>query len=82
MATITDFAVVGDDGYPLAADPHGDNVALRCMSCGGPVLAVIRDHQRGSSPDNPARCRGCGCRYWVEAIESASQLIVHRVRPA
>ena len=82
MTAITGFTVVGEDGYPIASDPHGNNVAFRCMSCGAPVLAVVREHQRGASADNPAECRGCHCKYWVEVLESASKLIVHRVKSA
>jgi uncharacterized protein with PIN domain len=80
MSTITDFAVVGEDGFPVAADPHGNNVAFRCIGCGGPVLAVARENQRGSSTENPAVCRGCHSRYWIEVREQESTVVLHRVR--
>lgn len=66
MAAITGFAVVGEDGFPIAADAHG----LRCVSCGCPVLVAVRERQRGSSADNPAECRACHCKYWVEVLAS------------
>ena len=79
MTTVSDFRVVDESGYPVLADPHGNNVAFRCLSCGGPVLAVILEHQRGSSAANPPVCRACLSRYWVEAEVPSSRLVVHRI---
>jgi len=79
MSTITDFTAVDDAGFPVLADAHGNNVAFRCASCGGPVLAVVREHQRGASESNPSACRACSARYWVEAREADNQLVIHRV---
>jgi hypothetical protein len=78
MATVTDFAVVDEDGMAVRADPHGNNVAFSC-ACGAPVLAVMREHQRGASPDNPAKC-SCGLSFWLESQESQKQVIVHPLR--
>ena len=78
MAKVTGFAVVDEGGLPVKADPHGNNVAFSC-TCGAPVLAVIREHQRGASPDNPARC-SCGSSFWLEPQESQKQVIVHPLR--
>lgn len=69
MTGVTGFLVHDEDGYPVAADPHGNNVAFRCLGCGGPVLAIPREHQRGSSSSNPSICRGCGSLFWVEVQE-------------
>jgi uncharacterized protein with PIN domain len=81
VPAIANFEVRGADGYPILADPYGNNVAFRCIGCGGPVLAIIREHQRGSSPENPSECRACRAKYWVEALIEVSQLVVHRVSP-
>jgi hypothetical protein len=43
------------------------------------VLAVAREHQRGSSAENPSECRGCHCQYWIEVHEPQSTVILHRI---
>jgi hypothetical protein len=78
VTKITDFTVVDEDGASVPGDPHGNNLALHCMECGAPLLAVLREHQRGSSTDNPAVCRRCHAKHWVEINERESRLIVHR----
>lgn len=79
MTAISGFSTVDVAGFPVFSDPHGNNVAFRCLGCGAPVLAVVLDNQRGSSQKNPAVCRACGSRYWVEAIVAQSRLVVQRV---
>lgn len=78
MASVTGFAVVVESGSSVPADPHGNNVAFSCLACSTPVLAVIREHQRGSAPQNPSVCPACGARFWVESLETESKLVVHR----
>jgi predicted RNA-binding Zn-ribbon protein involved in translation (DUF1610 family) len=79
MATVTAFTTVDEGGSRVPADAYGNNVAFRCLNCGDPVLAVIRPHQRGSSPGNPSICRACGARFWIEARAPQTQLVVHRL---
>jgi len=71
MATVTDFHCTDEGGLRVLCDAHGNNVAFRCQGCGGPVLAVIREHQRGSHPDNPPNVvlvtRGIGLN-WMPPI--------------
>ena len=82
MAKVTGFGCVDGEGRPVACDAHGNNVAFRCTNCGGPVLAVIRENQRGSSPKRPSGCRGCDARFWVEPDVPAERLIVRQVADA
>lgn len=79
MTTVSSFSVVDEAGLTVLADAHGNNVAFRCVGCAAPVLAVMRDHQRGSSPKNPSVCPACRARYWVEVLVPHSKLIVRRV---
>jgi hypothetical protein len=79
MAKVTGFGCIDEQGYPLACDAYGNNVAFRCPGCGGPVLAVIRENQRGSSPKKPSRCPGCGSRAWLELDGRGGRLVVHRM---
>ena len=79
MAAVTNFSVVAADGFPLGADPFGNNIAIRCLSCGFPVLAVALVNMRGMSEENPAECRGCKSKYRIEVRESLNQVVVHRV---
>jgi hypothetical protein len=53
-------------------------VALHCMGCGAPVLAILREHQRGSSTEHPAVCLKCKTKHWVEINDRESRLVVHR----
>jgi hypothetical protein len=80
MAAVTGFRCVDDQGHPILADAHGNNVAFRCMGCGGPVLAVVLGHQRGSSPGNPSRCRACESEFWVAPDIQQKLITVHRVK--
>jgi len=79
MTAISGFSVVDENGFPVLADPHGNNVAFRCVGCGGPVLAVLREHQRGSSVENPAVCRACSSQFWVEPADGKPRLVLHRM---
>lgn len=76
MPAITGFRAESESGAAVAADPHGNNVAFLCLSCGAPVLAVLHVNQRGSSEQRPTSCRNCGSDYWVEPIQSESRLII------
>lgn len=77
MATVTDYRAIDDQGFPVLA--HGNNLAFRCLDCGGPVLATIRENQRGSEANRPTECRACRSHYWVEADEGQHRLTVHRI---
>lgn len=79
MTTITNFSATTVDEKSVPADAHGNNVAFKCTECGEPVLAVLRDHQRGSSAEKPATCRCCSTSYWLQAVVEENRLIVHRV---
>jgi len=57
MATITGFRCVNQKNEELPSDPFGNNVAFDCPKCGHPVLAIIRENQRGSDASHPAICR-------------------------
>jgi hypothetical protein len=62
----------------VLADAHGNNVAFACLNCGGPVLATLMLHQRGSSEENPTECRVCNAKFWVEPQVARNRLLVHR----
>ena len=79
MTAITGFSASAQDGSPIAADAHGNNVAFKCLVCGGPVLAVLLPKQRGSSAEKPTTCRACSTCYWVEAHIPQSRLLVHQL---
>src|ERR1035437_9926080 len=64
IPTITGFLCVDESGQRLRCDAFGNNVAFSCVNCGHPMLAIIREHQRGSKASNPAVCPGCGLRVW------------------
>ena len=55
MAKITDFECTDETGHQILCDPN----------CAHPVLAIIRQNQRGAGPHNPAVCRRCGNVYWL-----------------
>jgi DNA-directed RNA polymerase subunit RPC12/RpoP len=79
MTAITDFNVTTANGEQVQADAHGNNVAFKCLDCGGPVLAVMMKHQRGESESSPTACKSCGAKYWIEVDAPQSRLVVHRV---
>jgi len=70
---VTDFNVVDSRSKKIDADPFGNNIAFACFSCKHPVLAIAREHQRGNSEKNPAVCRGCGKKYFIESVDCESE---------
>jgi hypothetical protein len=80
MATITGFQAVASSGTPVQVDAFGNNAAFACIGCHAPLLAILRDHQRGSSPAKPVVCRGCGKAWWLEVNEQRRTLTVHEVQ--
>lgn len=82
MSGIDAYRVVDESGGEVLADPFGNNVAFHCPVCHGPVLAVVRQHQRGGKPDNPSHCRTCRAKYWVEQDELGKRLILHQLQAA
>jgi len=79
MAKITGFTAKDESGSPILCDAFGNNVAFRCLKCGGPVLAVMRANQRGSSSNNPSQCPSCLKYFWLSLAEAEQSLVVHRV---
>lgn len=80
---ITDFSCVDEQGFPVLCDAYGTDVAFRCVGCGSPVLATQFPYQTGGhgfspDPSRAARCRACGCAYWVETDAPKGRLILHR----
>ncbi len=65
MAMVTDFRCVDENGQDVPCDAFGNNVALSCPKCGHPVLAIMREHQRGSAPSNLAACRKKDWKGWL-----------------
>jgi predicted RNA-binding Zn-ribbon protein involved in translation (DUF1610 family) len=74
MATITGFVCVDENGRKIPCDAFGNNVAFSCVECGHPMLAIIREHQRGSDAANPAVCPVCGFRAWF-SVDHVNELI-------
>jgi predicted RNA-binding Zn-ribbon protein involved in translation (DUF1610 family) len=70
---ITNFHCFGE----IKADAFGNNVAFSCPNCGHPVLAIIRDGQRGSK-ENPSHCKGCGNDYVVTADSKKETICVQK----
>lgn len=79
MPAVTDFRCVDERDDPILCDAFGNNVAFRCPDCGHPVLAVIREHQRGASPANPAKCRHCEFRGWIVTDIDRELLTLNRL---
>ena len=75
--TITGFIGVYGNGDIAKIDAHGNNAAFLCNKCGHPVLAIPREHQRGSSPDKPATCLGCGEAFIIEAREASKKVVIY-----
>lgn len=76
MAAVTGFRVCIEPGGEIPGDAHGNNVAFACPNCGYPVLAVARAHQRGSSPSNPAICRGCDSEWILRASYASREVFI------
>ena len=79
MATITDFHCVDENEQEIPCDAFGNNVALKCPSCGYPMLAIMRENQRGSAANNPAVCRGCHFHAWLSVDTASGRLLLQRL---
>jgi len=79
--TVTGFAgIYGDgDGDIAKIDAFGNNVAFLCNKCGHPVLAVVRENQRGSSRNNPAVCKACNDEFVIKANETKRSIVIYNV---
>ncbi|MFW9874721.1 MAG: hypothetical protein ACFFG0_16560 [Candidatus Thorarchaeota archaeon] len=82
MTTVTGFKCRDEFGFPVICDAFGNNVAIRCPSCAAPILAIMRENQRGSHPDRPATCIACGSHIWAEVKLESQTLIIHRIKEA
>ena len=79
MTAITGFTA-WSESQRVPADAHGNNVAFACLGCGGPVLATLLPHQRGSSEAKPTECRTCSAAFWVDPEVASTRLLIHRVK--
>ena len=70
---------MGGEGNELQADPHGNNIAICCQTCGHPVLLTALKNQRGSDESHPAICKGCGENYFLDIREHKDMLYVHHL---
>lgn len=77
MTTVTGFRAITAAGASTQVDAHGNNAAFSCLKCHAPLLATLRDNQRGSSATKPVSCGGCGTPYWLEIKEGEKVMIVH-----
>lgn len=77
--TITGFTGIYSDGSLAKIDAQGNNAAFLCVGCGYPVLAIAREHQRGSSTKNPAVCQGCSEQYVIEIRATTEEVVIFRV---
>ncbi|MBU2568502.1 MAG: hypothetical protein KJ725_00445 [Gammaproteobacteria bacterium] len=75
--TITGFKGMYGNGEIAKIDAYGNNAAILCNKCGHPVLAIAREHQRGSSIDKPATCLGCGEDFFIEVRESSKKVVIY-----
>jgi hypothetical protein len=76
---VTGFQCVNErGGDQVPCDAYGNNVALRCLDCGHPLLAIIlpKQNRRGSSPKNRARCPHCQHSWWVSADPTKKLLTI------
>jgi predicted RNA-binding Zn-ribbon protein involved in translation (DUF1610 family) len=80
MTTVTDFWHIDYARRTVRCDAFGNNVAFDCPDCGHPMLAIIRENQRGSSVTNPSICRSCGFRCWLQDDPPKKILHLHMVR--
>ena len=74
MAKITRFRCVDGDGKDVPCAAFGNNVAFDCPKCGYPMLAIVREHQRGSSAAKPTECPS-EHKAWVTVDTSAAKLL-------
>lgn len=79
MTMVTNFTCVDAEGFPVPCDAKGNNAAFRCVSCGGPVLAVLGPvGTQGESAPNACQCRGCGSKFWLEVREQEQRMVMRR----
>jgi Zn finger protein HypA/HybF involved in hydrogenase expression len=62
---ITGFRCVSRKGKDVPCDTFGNNVAFSCENCSHPVLAIMRENQRGSDAVHPTECPKCHSKYWL-----------------
>jgi hypothetical protein len=79
MATITKFRCTDEKGQQILCDAFGNNVAFNCSNCNHPMLAIIRENQRGSDANHPAECPNCRFSCWLEDDQVARILRLHAV---
>jgi len=77
--TVTGFIGVYSNGEKALIDAQGNNVAFNCNKCSHPVLAIAREHQRGTSSENPAICQGCNEKFFIEVREKTEKVIIYNV---
>jgi len=75
-AKVTKFVCFDREGHAVLCDSFGNNVAFACPACKHPILAIMREYQRGSSSHNPSVCPSCGFRCWLTVKESELRLVV------
>ncbi len=80
MAAVTNFKCRDEEGLPIPCDAYGNNAALRCPCCGGPILATFLSNQKGSDSAHPASCVSCGLKVWAEVHEAQKRLTLHCIR--
>ncbi|MHC6217164.1 hypothetical protein ACVQEN_08040 [Stenotrophomonas acidaminiphila] len=78
---ITAFLVMDSKGNEIPADPHGNNLAFCCPTCGHPVLAVALANQRGSDEVHPSTCRGCAAQYFLDIKVNTQELYIQVASP-
>ena len=66
-------------GDLISADPHGNNVAVSCSTCGHPLLLTALLNQRGSDETHPATCKGCGQEYFLDVRDHKEMLYVQKL---
>jgi len=76
---ITDFYAMDGEGNEIIADPHGNNIAISCEICSHPILLTALENQRGSDEQHPAKCKGCGQKYFLDVRSHKEMLYVHKL---
>jgi hypothetical protein len=82
MAKITDFGCVDEHEKNIRCDAFGNNVAFSCPKCCHPILAIIRENQRGAKITNPAVCRYCHLKAWLSVDAAKGQLRLQQLPSA
>ncbi|RYD34840.1 MAG: hypothetical protein EOP87_08425 [Verrucomicrobiaceae bacterium] len=75
---LTEFLLLDHNGDLAEADAAGPHVAFNCTECGHAVLASAIGNQRGSAKNHPAKCRGCGEKYFLDVRSHAEKLYIHK----